>query len=229
MSMGRPTLDESRPVFDFTTERFINLSVSRHSPFFSLVWFRRNPDTCIRRMTFGTEVLELLDNSKYRITRKEDGDRLAFRFWPLDGKGRFACPSAPAREIVVSRGGNVLNVRKRTCPDNCYVYAVAVKLGFLEFPRKWRTLMRLPGENVTASWRIHMEKETQVIEVVDRFYNKVKIPISDVIKIVKFGQIFKKYNRSRKLRQFQNENEKWVAWLRKKIKTAISQREEKPI
>ncbi len=203
-------------LIDFTTKEFISLTVSRYSPFFNMTWFGRNKAYIDLKMNFGMLVCELLDNRRWRISKSENDGKLTFRFWEIKKGKLMPCK----KKVVVSRSGNILNIKKRLCIENQYVYAVAAKLGVMELPRKWETLMVIGrGGFITSSWRIHIDKGIEAIEVMDKFYHKVKIPIEIVMN--EFQKFIATYERMKNLKPFQGnylDNPAFVKAVKKSYK-----------
>ena len=191
---------------------------SRHSRYFNINWFRFNDSMARYMMQFGNSVMELLDPLKYRISVRATGNRYAFSFWNLvDSKIDH---KAAHKVVQVNRKGNVLNITKKYAIRSAYTYAVAIKLGFLDMPRKWKTIMKLPIEGVTASWKMHEENNNLVIEFRDKYYNKVKVPMEIITNhLYHFSKIYNKYQHRRKLKQYKNNKRAWLAFLKKSIKT----------
>lgn len=193
----------------------------RHSRYFNMVIFRRNKDSHNDRLNFGAVVKELLDNTRFRISTKDLGNKKVFSFWMLDKRGKIGM-ARPLTQVIVMNNGNVLNVKKSKCLWDPYVNAVAVKLGYLKWESKYDTIFRVTN---ISFYRRHKDTEKEIVEMRDRFYNKVRIPVAELYKTYHFISRFRSY---RNLLPFQKSPVRLLALLKKKIlKINIRQLHEK--
>lgn len=148
---------------------------SRHSRYFSMRWFEMNYVFASRKLTFGQMVAEALDYNKWRMTVRKSRRGYEFNFWPMKS-GKLQQNGVCS--IRISKKGNVLNIPKRLCIDNRFIYAIAIKLRMLDIPKKWKTIKVLFNR---SGYRVkllqNVEDDNIYFEVSDRFYNCVKIPV----------------------------------------------------
>jgi len=108
---------------------------SKHDPWFSLEWFRLNKDSIHRELNFWGEVLFWLNPRFARIKiYKKQG---IAKFWTIDKKGRFDLV-----HTIKLLKNNRIKVGKRKALKFPVVWALAVRLKFLQFPRKWKKISK---------------------------------------------------------------------------------------
>lgn len=196
-------------LIDSYRDRFIKVTISsrdsvkntRYSRYFNVGWFKFNYFTADRIANFGVYVNDYLNPRKYRFTVKEEKKGIVCKFWPLLD-GLFDQKRRPVT-VKVNGRGNITNIRKGKCLERPCVFALAVKLGVWERPRKWKTLTSLPLKegDIFVRWRYFLDNEMkQVLQFNDRFGNTVKVPIkvlaNDIFHFLSY------YNRYRNLKQF---------------------------
>lgn len=189
---------------------YLKVSLDSSQKPFNLRWFRVCRDTAEMIMNLGFAVTQILDNRIYRITRKVVDDNIEFRFWFVDPDSGKCFPGQRPITILVSNDGDVLNVKPFVCLINPFVYAVAVKLNYLERKSVYKTLYRLSN---MVSFRHHKEKEKRIIEFRDAYGNVIKISLKQCSLVVRMLNDFQRY---RSLRPFANSKKALVACLEKK-------------
>lgn len=184
---------------------------SRNSRYFNVAWFERNKFSVNYKLNFGYFVAELLDYDKYMIHVTVKSDRKIYTF--LKRK-------RPVKRIIINEKGNVLNIRKRLCIDDPYLFAVAIRTGLVKWEKKYETLFKI-CENV---YMVKNEKGENMIEFRQN-YRKVRVPILHCYNVGKFGTEYVKQKNLRGFRGVQKSRRRMIVHLKNKIfKTAISYR-----
>src|SRR4030042_3480307 len=172
----------------------------KHSPYFNLSWFRLCRDSADNVVNLGAKLAELLDPNAYRIVKEGPKNNIIkYKFFLIDEKDKSKLHKA--NEIIVNtKSMNVLNVHKKDCIYNPYVYAVAVILGYLLLPKKLKTIGIL-GENEVNVIKLRKFKDTGkfIIEIKNNRYQRIRLYENDFKILYEFNN---KLRSLRNLKQF---------------------------
>lgn len=148
--------------------------VSFRSRYFNMLWFKKNRTTIDRILNFKNMVYELMDNEKYRVTHSKESSNYRFKLWDLAKKSK-----PKVREVVISRKGNVLNIRKRHCIHDPFIFVIAIRFGFIEIENNWETVKVISStDGYKHILKKNMENSMLMLEITDKFYNRVKVPLN---------------------------------------------------
>jgi len=165
----------------------------RHSRYFNLLWFRKNHFVANRILTFGDEVKDILDNSKYIIFRSTYGNVINFKFSNIK--------TDQITNISIHRDShNVLNVRKKDAFYNPFVWVVANQLKYIEWPKKWEQIAEIGRTTINKIFIAqNIETQENIIRIKNKFHKVVDIKEDDLDLITDFGI---KYRKLSNLKQF---------------------------
>lgn len=171
-------------------------------------------------LDFAIKFNEIITRKVYDIRKYVSNDTLIYEFWLKDSRG-IAGMAEPIQVIEVnSIGMSINNLDSGLCWMNPFVYYVAYDLNFIVWEKKYDTLFKMSDH---AREREHKDKNVKVVEIKDKFGNKVKILEKE------FHYCSKKLaykNRIRNLKPFQKNKSLMHSVINKKFpKTAMHRRQ----
>jgi hypothetical protein len=147
---------------------------NRHDPWFSMDWFRNCKDQATRYLNFYGEVHQLTDVTQYRIVISYTKKKVMFfRIISSDGKKNHY---ELAHEIRLLKDNRVRVGRRKAIRDP-YIWAMAFKMKYLDYPPVWEKIGKWVQEEGTST--VLKRKDDKVcLYVIDKFGNHAYIPIS---------------------------------------------------
>lgn len=133
---------------------------------FDLVWFQYNERYAKSKLDFGARVQSYLNNeiNRIKITKEE------VRLWTKKNRSWI-------KERIIPREGSVLVISPQVAIQDPFVYAVAIKMGFLTFEKlpnisKW---FLKDGYKAVVKKRVVDGITTEFVKIVDKYGNSILV------------------------------------------------------